>query len=172
MRAGPHELTLGRPAPDHWQILCFVIAARKNFRRRGKTSRRDEPGLQLASHKETDVTKSKLLVITFALLIIAMASPVFAGPVPSRAVSPAIDRTADMTTLHDAVAIKGVSDALAAQGFTTDEINTRLASLSDQDLHSLAQNVEQIQAAGITREQWIWIGIGALAVALLVALTS
>ncbi|MEO8217362.1 MAG: PA2779 family protein [Acidobacteriota bacterium] len=118
------------------------------------------------------MTKSKLLVFTFAILIITTAVPVFAGPVPSRAVAPAIDRSGDLSAVRDAVAVKGVSDALAAQGFSSDEINTRLASLSDQDLHSLAQNVEQIQAAGINRQQWIWIGIGALAVALLVALTS
>ena len=47
-------------------------------------------------------------------------------------------------------------------------MNQRLAQLSSQDLHQLAQNLDQLQAAGLTQQQWIWIGIGALAALILV----
>jgi hypothetical protein len=40
--------------------------------------------------------------------------------------------------------------------------------MSSQDLHQLAQNLDQLQAAGLTRQEWIWIGIGALAALILV----
>ena len=44
--------------------------------------------------------------------------------------------------------------------------------MSSQDLHQLSQNLEQLQPAGLTRQEWIWIGIGVLAaLILIVALT-
>jgi len=44
--------------------------------------------------------------------------------------------------------------------------------MSSHDLHQLAQNLGQLQAAGLTKQEWIWIGIGALAaLILIVALT-
>ena len=57
---------------------------------------------------------------------------------------------------------------LTANGFTQDEVNQRLAKMSPQDLQQLSQNLEQLQAAGLTRQEWIWIGIGALAALILV----
>ena len=30
--------------------------------------------------------------------------------------------------------------------------------MSSQDLHQLAQNLEQLQPAGLTRQEWIWVG--------------
>jgi hypothetical protein len=65
-----------------------------------------------------------------------------------------------------------VAAVLAANGFSTDEVNQRLAQMSPQDLHQLAQNLEQLQPAGLTRQEWIWIGIGALAALILVVALS
>ena len=47
-------------------------------------------------------------------------------------------------------------------------MNQRLDRMSSQDLQQLSQNLEQLQAAGLTRQEWIWIGIGALAALILV----
>jgi hypothetical protein len=47
-------------------------------------------------------------------------------------------------------------------------VNQRVAQLSQEDLSRLAQNLDQVQAAGLTRSEWIWIGIGALAALILV----
>ena len=65
-----------------------------------------------------------------------------------------------------------VARVLASRGFTQEQVNQRLAQLSPQDLHQLAQNLDQLQAAGITKQEWIWIGIGALAVLIIVVATS
>jgi hypothetical protein len=58
---------------------------------------------------------------------------------------------------------------LRARGFTQEEVDGRLAKLSAQDLNQLARNLEQVQAAGLTRQEWIWAGIGALAALILIA---
>lgn len=115
---------------------------------------------------------SKLVIFSFVVLIVA-ALPALAGPVPSKtAANQSLEaRNADLATVREIVAIDGVADALAAQGFDRESIDTRLAGLSNEELRSLAQNLDQIEAAGLTREQWIYVGIGALAVLLLLALT-
>ncbi|PYQ33564.1 MAG: hypothetical protein DMF57_09020 [Acidobacteria bacterium] len=109
-------------------------------------------------------------MIALALMIAFVAIPSFAGPVPSKtAANQSLDsRAADLALVRDVAANEQVAQVLAARGFTQEQVNQRLAQLSPQDLHQLAQNLDQLQAAGLTQQQWIWIGIGALAVLILV----
>src|SRR5256712_12807272 len=98
-------------------------------------------------------------------MVAFVAIPSFAGPVPSKtAANQSLDsRAADLALVRDVAANEQVARVLAAHGFTQEQVNQRLAQLSPQDLHQLAQNLDQLQAAGLTRQEWIWIGIGALA---------
>jgi len=111
-----------------------------------------------------------ILVLMFALVAI----PSFAGPVPSKTASnQSLDsRAADLAMVRDVVANEQVAKVLAAHGFTPEQVDQRMAKLSSQDLHQLAQNLDQLQAAGLTRQEWIYIGIGALAVLIIVVATS
>ena len=110
------------------------------------------------------------VLIALALMIALVAIPSFAGPVPSKtAANQSLEsRAADLALVRDVAANEQVAQVLAARGFTQEQVNQRLAQLSPQDLHRLAQNLDQLQAAGLTQQQWIWIGIGALAVLILV----
>ena len=106
------------------------------------------------------------------LLTIFAAVPGFAGPVPSKtAANQSLDqRAADIAVVRDVLSHDEVAQALQARGFTQAQVEQKLAQLSPQDLHQLAQNLDQLQAAGaLTRQQWIWIGIGAAAVIILIA---
>ena len=108
--------------------------------------------------------------IVFLTLMALVALPSFAAPAPSKAVAnQSLDaRAADIAVVRDVVANEQVSAVLAAHGFTQEQVNQRVAQLSNQDLHQLAQNLNQVQAAGLTHQQWVWIGIGALAALILV----
>jgi hypothetical protein len=106
---------------------------------------------------------------TILLALIALiAVPSFAAPAPSKAVAnQTLDsRAADLALVRDVVANEQVAQALAARGFSQEQINQRVAQLSNQDLHQLAHNLNQLQAAGytITNRQWIYILIGAVAI--------
>jgi hypothetical protein len=105
-----------------------------------------------------------------ALLLTFAAMPALAGPVPSKtAANQSLDsRDADLTTVRSIAANDQVAAVLGAHGFTQEQIDQRLAQMSPQDLHQLAQNLEQLQPAGMTKQEWIWIGIGALAALILV----
>lgn len=114
---------------------------------------------------------SKKSVFCMVVLLMTFAAiPAFAGPVPSKtADNQSLDsRDADLTVIRSVAANEQVSAVLTANGFTQDEVNQRLAEMSPQDLRQLADNLEQLQPAGLTRQEWIWIGIGALAALILV----
>jgi len=112
-----------------------------------------------------------LLIVVLALLV---AVPSFAAPMPSKtAANQSLDsRAADLALVRDIATNQEVAKVLAARGFTQDEVNSRLAQLSPQDLHQLAQNLDSLQAAGLTRQEWIWVGLGALAALILVIALS
>ena len=113
---------------------------------------------------------SKSIFFVVALLLTLAAIPAFGGPVPSKtAENQSLEtRDADLTVVRSVAANEQVAAVLTAHGFTQEQIDQRLAQMSPQDLHQLAQNLEQLQPAGLTRQEWIWIGIGALAALILV----
>lgn len=118
---------------------------------------------------------SRPALFTVVVLLVSFAAiPVLAGPVPSKtATNQSLDsRDADLTLVREVAANEQVAAVLTANGFTQAEVDSRLAKMSAQDLHQLSQNLEQLQAAGLTRQEWIWIGIGALAALILVVALS
>ena len=116
----------------------------------------------------------KSVLFVLALVFVFAAIPAFAGPMPSKtAANQSLDsRAADLALIRDVAANEQVAQVLAAKGFSQEQVNQKLAQLSPQDVHQLAQNLDQIQAAGLTRQEWIWIGIGALAALILVIALS
>ena len=116
------------------------------------------------------MSKSKSVLYVVALLVVFAAIPALAGPVPSKtAVNQSLEsRDADLTLVREVAANEQVAAVLAANGFTQEEVNQRLAQMSSQDLRQLSQNLEQLQPAGLTRQEWIWIAIGAIAALILV----
>jgi len=116
----------------------------------------------------------KSILFVLALVFVFAAIPAFAGPAPSKTAAnqSVASRDADLALVRDVVSNEQVAAALAGHGFSQAQINQKLAQLSPQDLHQLAQNLDQLQAAGLTRQEWIWIGIGALAVLIIVVATS
>ncbi len=113
----------------------------------------------------------KKSVVLVVLLSISLALPAFAAPVPSKtADNQSLEqRQADLALIRDVTANEQVARALAARGYTQEQVNQRLSRLSDRDVHQLAQNLDQLQAAGvITKQEWTWIAIGALAVLVIV----
>ena len=114
--------------------------------------------------------KSKSILFVLALVCLCAAIPAFAGPAPSKtAANQSIaSRNADLALVRDVAANEQVASVLAAHGYNQDQVNQKLAQMSSQDLHQLAQNLNQLQAAGLTRQEWIWIGVGALAALILI----
>ncbi|HEX9406000.1 MAG TPA: PA2779 family protein [Thermoanaerobaculia bacterium] len=116
--------------------------------------------------------RSALVVLLLSVTFLAV--PTFAAPVPSKTAAnqSLATRDADLALVRDVAANEQVAKVLAARGFSQEQVNQKLAQLSAQDLHQLAQNLNQLQAAGLTQQEWIWIGIGALAALILIIALS
>ena len=112
--------------------------------------------------------------VALVLLCACVAVPAFAAPMPSKTAAhqSIASRDADLALVRDFVANQQVAKALAARGFTADQVNQRIAQLNPQDLHQLAQNLNQLQAAGLTRDEWLWIMIGAIAALIIIIAVS
>lgn len=117
---------------------------------------------------------SRSVSLVFVLMIAVAAVPAFAGVVPSKTAAnqSLAQRDADLALVRDVVAKDQVASVLAQHGLSAQQVNDKVAQLSAQDLHQLAQNLDQIQAAGLTQQEWWWIGIGALAALILVVALS
>jgi len=91
-----------------------------------------------------------------------------AAVIPSKEADPPVahSRQADLEQVGALVARDEVAKALSSRGLAPREVEQRLARLSDEDLRSLAANVDQIQAAGYVPE-YIWILLAALIVVII-----
>lgn len=87
--------------------------------------------------------------LVVAMFIIGITPRAFAGFSPSEAVSMlSFDRSSDLEKIRKALEMKMVGERLRELGFTPDEIEKRLNQLSDQQIHQLALNIDQLQVAG------------------------
>ena len=116
----------------------------------------------------------KSILFVLALVFVFAAIPAFAGPAPSKTAAnqSVASRDADLALVRDVASNEQVAAVLVSHGFNQAQVNQKLAQMSPQDLHQLAQNLDQLQAAGLTRQEWIWIGIGALAALILIIALS
>jgi hypothetical protein len=107
-------------------------------------------------------------------MVALVAIPALAAPVPSKTAAnqTLASRDADLALVRNVASNEEVAKVLADRGFSQEQVNQKLAQLSPQDLHQLAQNLDQLQAAGLTKQEWIWIGIGALAALILIVALS
>jgi hypothetical protein len=60
----------------------------------------------------------------------------------------ALSRTGDLQTIQTSLESKVVSQRLADLGFTPSQVVERLASLNDEQIHEVAQNLDGIQPGG------------------------
>ncbi|HWN41094.1 MAG TPA: PA2779 family protein [Thermoanaerobaculia bacterium] len=120
----------------------------------------------------TSLRRFVLAGLGFLALVVAFAPPAQALPAPSKtdAGQALLEREADLATLDALLDNEEVSEALAAQGFTREEVNSRLAQLAPEELSALASQTEQLQAAG--QPTYVWVLIAILAVVAIVAIAG
>jgi hypothetical protein len=84
-----------------------------------------------------------------AMLIIGMTPRVYAGFSPSEAMTVVqLDRTADLQKIQKILELKMVSERLRQLGFAKEGIQQRLQQLSDEQIHRLALNLDEMKVGG------------------------
>jgi hypothetical protein len=120
-------------------------------------------------------TRPLVLYLVLALLAISTAAgPAEAMllPVSSGAASgaPASDRAADLATVQKTLESKELRQKLLDYGLTPEETEDRISSLSDEQLHHLAANLDAVQAGGDALSFLLGLVIIALLVVLIIYL--
>lgn len=84
-----------------------------------------------------------------ALFFLGMIPKVYAGFSPSEAISILnFDRASDLDKIRNVLEMKMVRERLKAFGFTPEEIEKKLSQLSDQQIHQLALNLDELKVGG------------------------
>jgi hypothetical protein len=104
--------------------------------------------------------------LVIVMFIIAIAPRVDAGLAPSQIIAIAhVDRTTDIGKIQKALEIKAISERLSQFGLTQDEIQKRLTQLSDQQIHQIALQLDELR---IGQDSAFTVIISLLVIAILI----
>lgn len=99
--------------------------------------------------KEKKITKLLACYLAVAIFAIGFVQSSYAGFAPSEVMNPAcFDRIEDIQKIQSALESKMVGERLKQLGFTAEEIKAKLAYLSDDQLHQLALQVDELRVGG------------------------
>ena len=104
--------------------------------------------------------------LVIAMFIIGIAPRVDAGLAPSEIIAlTQIDRTADLGKIQKVLEVKAISERLMQFGLTQDEVQKRLIQLSDQQIHQIALQLDDLK---IGQDDVLAVIIALLFIAILV----
>jgi Family of unknown function (DUF6627) len=110
--------------------------------------------------------KSISWYLVVALFIISIVPRVEAGLVPSEVIKlTAADRVEDLQKIRQVLEMKAVSERLIQLGLTSDEVQQRLASLSDRQIHQIALQLDDLR---VGQSDALGVIIALLVIAILV----
>jgi len=118
-------------------------------------------------------TKHVTWYLVVAMFVIGITPRVYAGFSASEVVGfSAIDRASDLGKIQNAIETKMIGERLKQIGLTPDEIQKKLSQLGDQQIHQLAQQLDELRVGGDSG--WVAFGIviGLAAIAVLVIYLS
>lgn len=111
--------------------------------------------------------------LIIAMFIIGITPKADAGLAPSALIAMSqTDRPADFEKIQKVIEMKMVSERLEKLGLAQDEIQARLGSLSDQQLHNLALQIDDIKVGGDALGVIIALLVIAVLVVVLLQLTG
>lgn len=102
------------------------------------------------------------------MFVIGITPKADAGLMPSELIALSqADRTADLEKIQNVIEMKIITERLGKFGLTQDEIQKRLGSLSDQQIHKLALQIDDLK---VGKDDALGVVIALLVIAILVVL--
>ena len=101
-------------------------------------------------------TKYLLWYLIGAMFVVGITPRAFAGFSPSEPTSLAVDRSSDLEKIRNVLEIKMVREKLKEFGFTAHEIEKKLFELSDDQIHQIALQLDDVKVGG---NGWVVLGI-------------
>src|SRR6266852_1669766 len=115
-------------------------------------------------------TSKPLTALISIALLIGFPFPALPGPIPSKAPSTVLldNINSDRLTVSRAIEAEKLSKGLLAFGWSRDQVHTILDGATPEDRHQLTTHLEQLQAAGGTRNRvWTVVAIVIIVIAIL-----
>jgi hypothetical protein len=104
--------------------------------------------------------------LAIMMFIIGIAPRVDAGLAPSEIISlMQVDRNADIGKIQKVLETKAVNERLIQLGLTQDEVQKRFAQLSDQQIHQIALQLDDLK---VGQDSVLTVVIALLVIAILV----
>ena len=95
------------------------------------------------------IRKYVIWYLAVAMLVIGITPKVQAGFSPSEAMGlAAVERSSDLQRIQKFLELKMVGERLKGYGFTGEEIQSRLNTLSDPQIHQLALKIDDWKVGG------------------------
>ncbi len=105
--------------------------------------------------------------LAVAMFVFGITPRVYAGFSPSEVINfSLIDRASDLQKIQKILEMKMISERLQELGLTPDEIQDRLNSLSNDQIHKFALQLDELKVGG----DGLGIVIGLLVIAILVVI--
>jgi hypothetical protein len=104
-----------------------------------------------------------------AMFVIGITPRVYGGFSPSDFVGPSsVDRVSDLEKIQHVIETKKIGERLTQMGLTPDEIQKKLTLLSDQQIHQLALQLDELKVGGDAG--WVVLGVvlGLAAIAIII----
>lgn len=120
----------------------------------------------MKSHMPSKWYSSLLILLTLSVVAPASALQSPSKTAPDQSIA---DREAELAKVQEAILQPEIAQILTQHGLSTEEAHQRLAQLSPEEIHSLSNQVVQIQAAGASVPKYIWILLAVLLGVLIVA---
>ncbi|MGB7032302.1 MAG: PA2779 family protein [Syntrophobacteria bacterium] len=95
------------------------------------------------------LAKGTSVLLIFVLSLISLVPRVEAAFIPSSDSRNGLMRNQDIQTIQKALESKIVKQRLQDLGFSEEEIQERLNQLSDEEVHSLAMQIDSLSQGGI-----------------------
>lgn len=110
--------------------------------------------------------KSISWYLAIALFLLSIVPRADAGLAPSEVIQlAAADRVGDLQKIRQVLEMKAVTERLLQLGLTSDEVQQRLSSLSDQQIHQIALQLDDLR---IGQTDALGVIIALLVIAILV----
>jgi hypothetical protein len=96
--------------------------------------------------------------LVVAMFVIGVTPRVYAGFSPSEIVGLSqVDRESDLQKIQNVIETKMISERLKQMGLTPEEIQKRLSQLSNQQIHQLSLQLDELKVGGDAG--WVILGI-------------